>query len=173
MLDNGYNLPPTLAGNEQPITTQSQTSAGLNYLIYARDWLLSGQSETLGKRRDMVIVKLRNNLQEEINVNPKPTIKRVGSGSKPYRLLGGQEVILSEDDIRVSGISKRYRLDQVWSYGTLYVLNPVRLPDGKVDLNNSSVYELIFLDDSDPTSWTLNLRQQRDSRSIGSVAVIP
>lgn len=172
-LENGFNLPPRYTGNEQIIEQAETTSSALNYLIYARDWALTGQKETLGSRRDFVIIKLSGNDQIETWIKPLPYIHRIGTGSKPYRLVGGQELTLSEDDIRVSGISKRYPLSTVWSYGVVYVLNPVLRLDGKVDLEKSSVYELVFLDDSDPTSWTLNLRQQRDSRNYGKVPLIP
>ncbi len=167
-LNNGFNLPPMISGNEQSIEPHTQRSATLNYLTYASDWAHSHQLETMGYRRDFVIVK--NGI--ETWITPKPIVHRVGSGSKPFRLLGGQEVTLSEDDVRVEGISKRYPLELIWSYGVTYVLNPILGIDGKLDLGLSSTYELVFLDDSNPISWTLNIRQQRDSRNYG-VPLIP
>ncbi len=170
--DNGFNQPPTYSGNERNLEQTAIESSTLNYLIYARDFALTGQKESMGARRDFVVVKLTPTDQIENWIKPTPYIHRIGSGSKPYRLVGGQELVLSEDDVRVTGISKRYSLSEIWNYGVVYVLNPI-VELGKINLEKSSVYELIFLDDSDPTSWTLNLRQQRDSRNYGKVALIP
>lgn len=172
MLNNGFNLPPILSGNENTIEPHTQQSRTLNYLTYAHDWAYSNQIETMGYRRDFVIVKKTLSSNQELWITPKPVIHRVGSGSKPFRLLGGQEVTLSEDDVRVEGISKRYKLEDIWSFGIQYVLNPVLNNQGKIDLERSSTYELVFLDDSHPLTWTLNIRQNRDSRNYG-VPLIP
>lgn len=171
--DNGFNRPPTASGNEQPITRSVHQSRTLNYLSFASDWVMSKQIETMGMRRDFIVITRSTAGITEEWISPKPLIHRVGSGSKPFRLLGGQEVILSEDDVRVEGISKRYPLSTIWSYGTQYVMNPVLDPNsGLIDLDQSSVYELVFLDDSQPLFWTLNLRQIHDSRSNG-IPLIP
>lgn len=171
--NNGFNLLPTQSDNEQAIEAHSQDSSVLNYLLYARDWAYSQQQETMGKRRDFAIIKHLANSVEELWITPKPLIHRVGSGSKPFRLLGGQEVVLSEDDVRVEQLSKRYPLDQIFGYGIQYCINPVLNPQGKIDISKSSIYELLFLDDSNPIDWTLNLRQVRDNRNDGKIPLIP
>jgi hypothetical protein len=72
--------------------------------------------------------------------------------------------MLSEDDLRVEGISKRYSLQDVWHWGLLYVIDPVFEAGGAIDLEASTVCELVFLDDSRPLTWVLNLRRKADHR---------
>ena len=167
---NGFNLPPLLQGTEQPIEQNRQTHTLLNSMVYSRDWIRSGMTENLGDRRDLIIVKHFQTGDIFTQIFPTPKINRLGTKSKPFRILGGNEVTLSEDDIRVDEVSKRYALAEIWSYGCEYIINPVYTL-GVLDLLKSTVCELIFVDDSKPLTWSLTLRKKLDSRSTGAVVI--
>ena len=166
--NNGFNLPPMLQGREITIQPIEQTHTLLGSMVYGRDWVRSGISENLGDRRDLIIVKHFQTGDVFTRIEPTPKINRLGTKSKPFRILGGNEVTLSEDDIRVDEISKRYKLSDIWAYGCEYIINPV-YTSGNLDLSKSTVCELIFVDDSKPLTWSLTLRKKLDSRSNGAM----
>lgn len=165
----GWNQPPTATPNQPPIGpppgAPTQFQGWLNDGITQRDHL-AGFFDNISTsfNRPLILVMIRDGVQVDTPLSPLPHVSRVGSKSKPYRLLSGQEIQLSEDDIRVHGISKRYRLDQIWQWGLVYILDPQYLPSGLVDLERSTVCELVYIDDSSPITWTLNLRKRSDSR---------
>ena len=93
-------------------------------------------------------------------IKPRPIINRVGTKSRPFRLLSGQEIQLSEDDLRVTGVSKAYEPEQIGAYGTYYQIG--------VDQGQGlALYDLLFIDDSDPLTYSLTLRKREDTRFRG------
>jgi hypothetical protein len=174
----GFNQPTTPTDTQPPILDHTGSSTGyqgwLNNGVTMRDFLSNGleQIDTTF-RRDFFLISNTSGSISVTPVTPKPYIDRVGSTSKPYRLLSGQEVQLSENDLRVKGISKRYPLSEIWQWGTFYCTNPVYGAGGELDLEKSTLYELIYIDDSHPLYWVLNLRQKTDSRYNGADYDLP
>ena len=177
-MTTGFNTPTPPTTTQPPLLDHTGISSNyqgwLNHGVTMRDYL-SNTLETIDTtfQRDFFIVSKSGTSTTVTPIIPKPYVDRVGSQSKPYRLLSGQEVQLSENDLRVKGISKRYPLSTVWQWGTLYCTNPVYSSPGVVDLTKSTLYELIFLDDSHPLYWVLNLRQKTDSRYNGAEYDLP
>jgi 2-hydroxy-3-keto-5-methylthiopentenyl-1-phosphate phosphatase len=177
-MTTGFNLPAQPTINQPPIVDHTGTSMNyqgwLNNGVTMRDYL-ANTSETIDTTflRDFFVVSHSGTSVTVTPILPKPYIDRVGSTSKPYRLLSGQEVQLSENDLRVKGISKRYSLSTIWQWGTYYCTNPIYDGDGNIDLSKSTLYELIFIDDSNPLYWVLNLRQKTDSRYNGANYDLP
>lgn len=164
----GWNKPTTPESTQPPILAPDpnrQYQGWLSNGVTQRD-VLAGFFQTIDTSftRTLILYRQTTTGPIETEILPRPYISRVGSKARPYRLLSGQEIQLSEDDIRVHGISKRYALSDIWQWGTLYVLDPVRGVDGGVDLDRSTVCELVFIDDSNALTWTLNLRKRSDSR---------
>jgi hypothetical protein len=175
---NGFNQPTPPTNTQPPIVDHSPSvpySSWLNSGVTMRDFLVNSfEVIDTSFLRDFYLVQYSSSGSVTTKaITPKPYIDRIGSTSKPYRLLSGQEVQLSENDLRVRGISKRYALSEVWQWGTLYCTNPVFNPDGSIDLDSSTLYELIFIDDSNPLYWVLNLRQKTDSRYNGAEYDLP
>lgn len=173
----GFNVPTAPTDTQPPIIdhTGSGTYQGwLNNGVTMRDYL-ANTLEMIDTtfRRDFFIINHSGATVTVTPITPKPYIDRVGSTSKPYRLLSGQEVQLSENDLRVKGVSKRYPLSTIWQWGTLYCTNPIYKQNGDLDIEKSTVYELIFIDDSHPLYWVLNLRQKTDSRYNGADYDLP
>jgi hypothetical protein len=166
----GYNEPIS-RGSIPPIINPDSQPSHIGYLRSSqvqRDLLSQRLSiiETT-KVRSLWLVTVNQNpvLTTQVEVSPRPYIQRVGTESRPVRLLSGNEVILSEDDLRVTGISKRYSINDIWHWGLVYVIDPVFLPNTQtVDLDQSTCCELVFLDDSHPLHWQLNLRRKQDHR---------
>jgi len=177
-MTTGFNQPTTPTTTQPPIIDHTGNAGNyqgwLNNGVTMRDYL-ANTLETIDTtfRRDFFIINHSGFTVTVTPITPKPYIDRVGSTSKPYRLLSGQEVQLSENDLRVKGVSKRYPLSTIWQWGTLYCTNPVYDLGGNIDIQKSTVYELIFLDDSNPLYWVLNLRQKTDSRYNGADYDLP
>lgn len=93
-------------------------------------------------------------------IKPRPIINRVGTKSRPFRLLSGQEIQLSEDDLRVTGVSKAYEPEQIGAYGVYYQI-------GTDQGQGLALYDLLFIDDSDPLTYSLTLRKREDTRFRG------
>ena len=170
----GFNTPPIVSGVANNQMATPQISSWLASGITQRD-MITRQYQVIdtGFYRDFYTVQYTLNNSPVITpITPRPYINRIGSTSKPYRLLSGQEVQLSEDDVRVTGISKRYSLSQIWQWGMLYLLNPI-VTQGAIDIGKSTLYELVFIDDSSPLYWVLNLRKRSDSRSNGADYDLP
>lgn len=174
----GFNRPTIPTPTQPPIIDHTRSTGNyqgwLNNGVTMRDYL-TNSLETIDTtfRRDFFIINHIGNTVTATPVTPKPYIDRVGSTSKPYRLLSGQEVQLSENDLRVKGVSKRYALPEIWQWGTMYCTNPVYNVGGDLDLDKSTLYELIYIDDSHPLYWVLNLRQKTDSRYNGADYDLP
>lgn len=177
----GYNVPPSPTAHQPPLIDHTGVTgyqSWLNHGVTMRDYLSNTQEgvET-SFMRDFFVISHRVSAGVSSTlvtpIIPKPYIDRVGSSSKPYRLLSGQEVQLSENDLRVRGVSKRYPLSTIWQWGTLYCTNPIYKPDGGLDLDKSTLYELIYIEDSHPLYWVLNLRQRTDSRYNGAEYDLP
>jgi hypothetical protein len=91
---------------------------------------------------------------------PRPIVNRIGTKSRPFRLLSGQEIQLSEDDLRITGISKAYTPEAIGSYGTYYQIGQ--------DLGQgAALYDLLFIDDSDPLTYSITVRKREDTRYRG------
>ena len=128
--------------------------------VGAFDLLQSRSSSNDPEQADPFFVVNRDNGVDTVTeILPRPRISRVGTKSRPFRLLSGREIQLSEDDLRVTGISKRYPPGDVYRVGTFY-----RIGDTNI---GQSDYELVFLDDSDPVSYSLTIRQRSDDRYQG------
>jgi hypothetical protein len=177
-MTTGFNTPTTPTTSQPPIVNHTGSAGNyqgwLNNGVTMRDYLANSW-ETIDTTflRDFLVVTNVGGTVTTTAITPKPYIDRVGSTSKPYRLLSGQEVQLSENDLRVKGISKRYALSEIWQWGTYYCTNPVYDLSGGVDLAKSTLYELIYIDDSNPLYWVLNLRQKTDSRYNGAEYDLP
>ena len=174
-MTNGFHTPPTPTGNEPGYTSSnSGFSSWLNNGVTQRDYLTQQyQRVDTGGYRELYTVLNSASGQTVTQIVPSPLVRRVGGNSKPYRLLSGQEVQLSEDDLRVSGISKRYPISTIWQWGVLYLLNPYKDATGAIDVERSTLYELVYLEDSHPLYWVLNLRRRSDDRNKGFNYDIP
>ena len=164
----GWNTSTVPESTQPPILSPNpnqQYQGWLSNGVTQRD-CLAGFFQTIDTSftRTLILYQQTTEGPVETEILPRPYISRVGSKARPYRLLSGQEIQLSEDDIRVYGISKRYALSDIWQWGVLYILDPIRDTSGRVDLGGSTVCELVFIDDSNPLTWTLNLRKRSDSR---------
>jgi hypothetical protein len=158
-----YNLPLVTPQTIDPgysdtrLVTTAQTQ---------RDYLAARyQGHATGSNRSLWVVRTSEaGVQTSFKIEPNPTIDRVGTKSRPYRLLSGKEIQLSEDDFRVNGVSRRYPLASLFGWGVLYVLDPV-ITVGVIDLDASTVCDLIMVDDSNPIVYQLTLKRREDSRN--------
>lgn len=146
---------------------------GQNYNGYLSRWSVGVTNrDTLVARHQAVSIEqsdpifIRRDIEGQSTVvteiKPRPVINRVGTKSKPFRLLSGQEIQLSEDDIRVEGISKAYRPESIAAYGIYYQIGDPDPLTGSVAL-----YDLIFVDDSDPLTYKMTIRKREDNRYKG------
>ena len=128
--------------------------------IGAFDLLQSRSSGNDPEQADpFYVVNCDNGVTTVTEILPRPRISRVGTKSRPFRLLSGREIQLSEDDLRVTGISKRYTPSEIYRVGTYYRIGNPML--------GQSDHELVFLDDSDPITYSLTIRQRTDDRYPG------
>jgi hypothetical protein len=142
------------------LTTPTRTDHQWGSAINAFDRLADSGSVLDPDQADpFFTVLLNNGIETVTEILPRPSINRIGTKSRPFRLLSGREIQLSEDDLRVTGISKRYRIEQIYCVGMRYRI-------GNPEIATSD-HELVFLDDSDPLSYSITIRQYHDDRYPG------
>ena len=150
--------PLPLVPTPQPVPSRDFRSWGNS--IGAFDILQSRSSGNDPEQADpFYVINQDNGVITMTEILPRPRISRVGTKSRPFRLLSGREIQLSEDDLRVTGISKRYTPAEIYRVGTFY-----RVGDPTI---GTSDFELVFLDDSDPVTYSLTIRQRTDDRYPG------
>ena len=128
--------------------------------IVAYDILQSRSTGNDPEKSDpFYVINRSSGIDTITEILPRPSISRIGTKSRPFRLLSGKEIQLSEDDLRITGISKRYPVDQIYRVGTFYRIGNPAI--GQME------FELVFIDDSDPLTYSLTIRQRDDDRYQG------
>lgn len=111
---------------------------------------------------------------EDTLFQPRPTIDSV-----PMRLVGldlGRGITVEQSDFQIAGIPRSYSLDFLQANVGFYVVDPAQSVSGAIAYDSrgnpqGTMCKLLHVDDQDLLTWTLLLRNFRDTYDTSQTTV--
>jgi hypothetical protein len=150
--------PPNLSAFDPPYNPDHR-----NWVlgIESRDRMVAwGQAPTIQSSTPVYALRDVMAGTETLEIKPRPSIESIGTQSRPFRLLRGQEIQISEDDLRITGITKRYPPNEIAGYGVYY-----QIGDGVGD--DRQLFDIVLFHDEDPLTYSVTIRRRTGARNQG------